>query len=145
MAKIKKSITINAPIEKISGYLTEPANWPEFWPSMVECSGVQRSPDGAYYTKSRWVYKMAGMRLEGESDTTEYVANQRITTQSKSGIENITRWILHAEGSGTNVTFEIEYTVPVPVMGKLAEAIIVKSNEHEAETLMANLKARMEA
>ena len=43
------------------------------------------------------------------------------------------------------MTFEAEYTVPIPLLGKLAEAFIVKQNEHEAELLLGNLKARMEA
>jgi len=34
--------------------------------------------------------------------------------------------------------------VPIPVLGKLAEAIIVKMNEHEGEVILANLKSRME-
>jgi hypothetical protein len=42
------------------------------------------------------------------------------------------------------VTTEVEYTVPIPLLGKLVEAFIVKQNEHEAELFLANLKARME-
>jgi hypothetical protein len=48
------------------------------------------------------------------------------------------------EAGGTKVTFEVEYTVPIPVLGKLAEAIIVKMNDREGELILANLKARME-
>jgi len=43
------------------------------------------------------------------------------------------------------VTFEAEYSVPLPLLGKLAEAFIIKQNEREAELLLANLRARMEA
>ena len=43
------------------------------------------------------------------------------------------------------VIFNGEYTVPIPLIGKLAEVFIVKQNENEAETILANLKARMEA
>jgi hypothetical protein len=39
---------------------------------------------------------------------------------------------------------QAEYVVPVPLLGKLAEAFIVKQNENEAEILLANLKARRE-
>ena len=39
---------------------------------------------------------------------------------------------------------EIEYTVPMPVLGKLAEAVVLKQNEQEAEILLANLKNRLE-
>jgi len=49
------------------------------------------------------------------------------------------------EAGGTKVTFEVEYTVPIPLLGKLAEAIIVKMNDREGDLILANLKARMEA
>jgi hypothetical protein len=39
---------------------------------------------------------------------------------------------------------EVDYTVPVPVLRKLAESIPVRMNDHEAELLVANVKARME-
>ena len=45
----------------------------------------------------------------------------------------------------TSTTFKVEYTVPIPVLGKLAEAVIVKMNDREGDLILANLKARMEA
>jgi len=40
------------------------------------------------------------------------------------------------------VTLTIEYKVPIPLLGKLAEAIIQKMNEHEGDLIMANLQTR---
>jgi hypothetical protein len=54
-------------------------------------------------------------------------------------------WDYQPENGGTRLTVDIEYTVPVPLVGKLAEAVIVKMNEREADTLFANLKTRMES
>ncbi|MBU0493591.1 MAG: SRPBCC family protein, partial [Chloroflexi bacterium] len=78
-------------------------------------------------------------------ETTEYIPNQRIVTQSTTGIANTFTWTYQSEDGGTRVTLEVAYTVPVPLLGKLAAALIVRQNEREAETLLANLKARMEA
>ena len=142
MIKTGKSITIDAPVKKIFDYLSEPTNQPEIWPSLIEIKDVQRLPDGK--TKNRWVYKMAGIRLEGTSDGVESVPNQRIVSKTKGGVESTQTWTFQPEGDGTKVTFEVEYTVPIPVLGKLAEAIIVKMNEHEGEVILANLKTRME-
>jgi uncharacterized protein YndB with AHSA1/START domain len=143
MAKVRKTITINAPVEKVFGYIGEPTNLPAVWPSMVEAKDVQRLPNGG--TSFRWVYKMAGVRFEGTSEDTEYVANQRVVSKTKGGIESTVTWTAEPEAGGTKVTFEAEYTVPIPLLGKLAEALIVKQNERESETLLANLKARIEA
>jgi uncharacterized membrane protein len=142
MIKTGKSITINAPVKKIFDYLMEPTNQPEIWPSLMEIKDVQRLPDGKI--KNRWVYKMAGIRLEGTSEGVESVANQRIVSKTKGGVESTQTWMFQPEGDETKVTFEVEYTVPIPVLGKLAEAIIVKMNEHEGEVILANLKSRME-
>jgi len=142
MTKTVKSITIKAPVEKVFDYISEPTNLPEIWPSLVEVKDVQKLPSGG--TKNRWVYKMAGIHLEGTSEETECVPNQRLVSKTKGGVESTQTWMFQPETGGTKVTFEVEYTVPIPVLGKLAEAIIVKMNEHEGELLLANLKARME-
>lgn len=42
MAKLKKSVNINAPVEKVFGYIEDPINRPEFWPSLVEVKDVER-------------------------------------------------------------------------------------------------------
>jgi uncharacterized membrane protein len=144
MVKAVKSITIKAPVEKVFDYISEPTNLPEIWPSLVEIKDVQKLPSGG--TRDRWVYKMAGIRLEGtsESEDAECIPNQRLVSKTKGGVESTMTWMFQPEAGGTKVTLEVEYTVPIPVLGKLAEAIIVKMNEHEGELILANLKARME-
>ena len=143
MVKAEKTITINAPVEKVFGYINEPTNLPEIWPSLVEVTDVQRLPNGGH--SNRFVYKMAGIRLEGTSEDVEHVTNQRIVSKTKDGAESTQTWMFQPEAGGTKVTFKVEYTVPIPVLGKLAEAVIVKMNDREGDLLLANLKARMEA
>jgi hypothetical protein len=53
--------------------------------------------------------------------------------------------MLEPEGADTKVTFTVDYTVPIPVLGKLAEAAIVKLNNHEGDVVMENLKTILEA
>jgi hypothetical protein len=43
------------------------------------------------------------------------------------------------------VITRVEYSIPGAAVGRLAEPVIHKMNEHEADTILANLKARMEA
>jgi uncharacterized membrane protein len=143
MAKITRSIHINAPVEKVFAYMDDPGNMPEFWPSMIEVKDLQKTPTGIGTTFS-WVYKMAGMRFEGASETTEYIPNRRTVTRSTKGIQSTFAWSYEPEEGGTKTTSEVEYVVPIPLLGKLAEAFILKQNEHEAEIVLANLKARME-
>jgi len=143
MAKVERSITINAPVEKVFGYIGEPTNLPEIWPSIVEIKDVQPLPSGGHSYRTE--YKMAGMRFESTGEDTEWVANQRIVSKNSNGLEATVTWVFQPEAGGTKLTFEVEYTVPIPLLSKLAEAFIVKVNEREAELLLANLKDRLEA
>jgi carbon monoxide dehydrogenase subunit G len=143
MPKIGKSITINAPVEKVFTYIDEPTNLPEIWPSMVEVKDVQRLPNGG--TSFRFLYKLAGILLESTSEDTEYVANQRTVSKTKGGIEGTTTLMFQPEAAGTKVTYEFEGDVPIPVLGKLVEALVVRQSEREIELMLANLKDRIEA
>lgn len=141
MAKLKKTITINAPVKKIFDYASELNNLTEIWPSLMQVKDIQQLPSGG---NSFWfLYKMAGIRIEGTGNI-EYVPNQRIIIQTKGGIPSTQIWTLQFEASGTRATIEMEYNVPIPVVGKLAEAIVVDMNEREGDLVMANLKVRME-
>ena len=42
------------------------------------------------------------------------------------------------------VTVPVDYDLPSAVLGWPAEAIIHKMNEYEADTILANMKGRME-
>jgi uncharacterized protein YndB with AHSA1/START domain len=142
MASLSKSIVIKAPVEKIFAYVADAHNLPEFWPSLVEVKDVKTLPNGG--NSFRFIYKMAGIRLEAFSEDIEYIHNQRTVSRTSGGIEGKTTFTYESTGEGTKVTLDDEYIVPVPVIGKLAEAVIVKLNEHEGDVLLANLKARME-
>jgi len=142
MVKITKSTIIHAPVEKVFNYQSDPTNLPEIWPSMVAIKNVRPSASGG--KDFDWVYKMAGMHFDGASETTEQIANQRLVTRSVKGIDSTFIWTYTSEESGTRLSLEVEYNVPIPLLGKLAEAFIVKQNEHEADVMLANLKDRME-
>ena len=143
MTKAENSVFIKAPVDKVFSYAVDPANQPDFWPSLLECTDIERLPSGGF--SNRWVYKMSGMRFKGTAESTEYLANRRVVSVTKGGIPSVQTWTFEPEPSGTKVTFAAEYTVPIPLLGKMAEAIIVKMNQREAETLLANLRDRMEA
>jgi uncharacterized membrane protein len=140
--KVVKTITINASVSKVFGYLDEPTNLLEIWPSLIEAKNVQRLPNGG--VSFRWVYKMNGMHLKGTSETTEYIPNHLAVFKSKGGIKGTITWAFQSETDGTIVTFEAECTLPARLLGKLAETFIVKHNEREIELVLANLKDRME-
>ncbi|MHC4572330.1 MAG: SRPBCC family protein [Planctomycetota bacterium] len=141
MAKIERSITINAPVEQVFAYIENPMNNLEWIPSVIDIKDVTGSGVGQHH---RWTYKMAGIRLQGETTVTEHIPNQRSVAQSKGGA--VSTWIFTFEphDGGTKLNLDIEYTIPVPVLGNLAEKLVLRRNEREADLAMANIKDKME-
>ncbi len=141
MAKVERTVTINAPVEKVFTYVADPMNLVDWVPSVMEVHDVTGSGVGQHY---RWTYKMVGMRLEGESTVTEHIPNERRANQSKGGVTST--WIFNFEphNGGTKMKLDIEYTIPIPVLGKLAEKLVLRRNEREADLAMANIKDKFE-
>jgi carbon monoxide dehydrogenase subunit G len=94
MAKVEKTITINAPVEKVFGYVEDPMSQLEYLPSIVEVKDVTGQGVGGHY---RWTYKMAGVRFDGESTLTEYTSNERMVVEGKGGIASTWTWIFAPE------------------------------------------------
>jgi len=127
-------------VHSVFAYISNPSNLPEIWPSLIEVRDLQLLPNGGY--RGRWVYKMAGIRFEGKGEYAKMVPNQFFAVETKGGIVSLIAWTVRARGNLTRVTLTIDYKVPVPLLGKLAEAIIVKMNDHEGDLIMANLRLR---
>ncbi len=141
MAKLERSITISAPVERVFAYIEDPNSSVEWLPSLLEVKDITGQGVGRHY---RWAYKMVGLRLEGESSTIEHVPNERVVTQSKGGAVSTWTWTFKPHDGGTEINLVVEYTIPVPVLGKVAEALVLKQNERELDLAMTNIKARME-
>ena len=142
MTKIAKHIDIDAPVEKVFDFMKDPENLLEIWPSMVDVKNVKELPEGG--VTYDWTYKMAGMKFNGSSVTTETVENERSVVVNEKGIPSTFVWEYRPHNGGMALDVEIEYKVPTPVLGKLAEKAIVKINDNEANVLLANLKVIME-
>lgn len=141
MTKIQKSIVIDAPLEKVFGFMAEPNNLPEIWPSLIEIKNVLPLPNGGYCYE--WISKMAGIRFEGQAECSEFVKNQRIVDKNEGGISSTFVWNYQPEDGSTRVSVFIDYLLPGAVLARVTEPVINQMNEHEAELVLANLKTRM--
>lgn len=142
MHSIKKSVEINARPERVFEHITMPQNLPAIWPSMIETSNIERRADG--WHKFDWVYKMAGLHFKGHAETTRVEPNKYVEVKNESGIPSTFKWTYEARGSSTLVTCEVDYEMPTPVLGKLAEAVVAKLNERELGTMLENAKNTLE-
>ena len=142
MIQAKKQIHIDAPVDKVFAFAIVPENLLEVWPSLMKVDNIEGSLTEGFNWD--WQYKMAGMSFRGHTDTIEFVPNERVKTENKEGISSTFVWDYRVEDGGTRIDVMVEYTVPIPVLGKLAEKVVIKMNDNEMDTLLANLKAAME-
>ena len=140
---LKRSVEIDAPIDEVFAYYTEPNNMPEYWPSVVEVRDVQR--DGDRPAKFAWTYKMAGVNFDGETRFTEYEPNRRVVMESSGGIKSTNVIEFSSDGNQTRIDEELSYEIPVPLVGRFAEGFLLKLNANEFATIHGNVKARMES
>ena len=141
MPTINNSINISAPVEKVFAYVTDPMNLPEWFVGMTEVTDVSGSGVGQH---NRWTYSMIGIPFHGESKLTEYVPNQRSVSKQEGGITSTITYTFAPHEGGTKLDFEVDYTIPVPVLGKLAEKAVFKRNQREAALSMQNIKERLD-
>lgn len=143
MRKLSKTIDINAPVDRVYEFLTTPTNLPTIWPSMVGVANVERKADGTH--SFDWTYKMAGLHFHGRSRPIEVKQNKLVVMKNEEGIPSTFYWRYEANGAGTRLTLDVEYDIPTPVLGRIAEAVVAKMNEHELDAMLDNAKAAIEA
>jgi uncharacterized protein YndB with AHSA1/START domain len=141
MSIINNSTNISAPVEKVFAYVTDPTNLPEWFVGLTEVTDVTGPGVGQHY---HWKYSMIGIPLHGETTVAERVPNERSVTDSKGGITSKLTFTFAPHEGGTKLDLEIDYTIPVPVLGKLAEQLVFKRNQREAAMSMENIKERLE-
>jgi len=141
MAKVERSFKINAPVEKVFSYVTDPRNELEYIPSITDIRDITGQGVGQRFG---WTYKMMGIPLKGKDEVTEYVPNQRYVHKSTGGIVSTWTWTFQPEAGGTRLSLVVEYTIPVPVLGKVGERLALRQTEREADLAMATLKDRLE-
>ena len=103
MSRIRRSILVDASLQNVFEYSSDPKNLPECWPSIQEVKNIdgQRSFD--------FVYKMVGVRLDAHSDILEFERNSRIKIRTSRGIQSVLMYNFQMVGDMTKVTLDIEY------------------------------------
>jgi uncharacterized protein YndB with AHSA1/START domain len=141
MPTISASTKIQAPVEKVFAYVTDPMNIPEWMVGITEVTDVTGAGLGQ---RHHWKYNMLGIPLHGETTISEHVPNERWVTDGKGGVVSVFAFTFAPHEGGTKLDLRIDYTIPVPVLGKLAEKLVLKRHQRDADVSMENIKERLE-
>jgi uncharacterized membrane protein len=140
--KFHKNVEINAPVEKVYSYIEELRKYPGWITNLIEVKDVKESGVGTHYT---WTWNMAGIKCKGEATNIEDIPNKRAVVKSKGVIDATWEFKLETHKNVTTLDLDIDYSIPVLVLGKNAKKLINQNNDRDADRTIMNLKDSLES
>ena len=120
MTEIKKSILINAPINKVFDFASNYLKWQEFF---VGISGIRPITDITDDNGARFLYKvqLMGMKVSVGTEFQQFKRNEGWIGQSFKGLDAQTQWIFNESGGKTELTYIQRYKLPFYMGGNLID------------------------
>jgi uncharacterized membrane protein len=142
MISYGNSIVINAPVGEVFTYVNELTTMPDWLTGLVEVRNVIGTGEGQ---QCEWTFKLVGIQLRGQAVTVDCVENKRCTHQSIGMFSSSWKQIVEPHEDGTKLIIEVEYTLPLPVLGKLAEHLTVRRMARDLDSSLLNIKEALES
>ena len=142
MSKFSREIVVECTPSKVFGVLSVIERLPEFSHLTV---AVRNGPGRAVQVGDKFeqAVKVLGIEFDTEWEVTEVVADTRIRVEGTSqhnGKASLTQNVA-PEGSGSRVTFEVDYDPPFGILGDIADKVVFeRKNEEDAEHILGRLK-----
>lgn len=126
MAEIKRTIIINASIDKVFMYVSNYRNWSEFY---IGLSEVKPITEKTRSTGSKFIYKvkMLGVNFTVGTEFQDFKENVGWIGKSFKGIESRTQWSFKKLNGNTEFTHGVSYEMPWYLGGKLFDSLLGKS------------------
>ncbi len=147
MTQIRKSILINAPIEKVYAFARDPEKWNRWFVGLSVPEETKGHGEAGTTTKHK--YTMAGVEFPMIAKVVEdtpgpKVARWRGTFEGPLSGQHA--WTYTAKGDATEMAGELDYTIPGSIIGKIADKLVIeKLQERAIEHSLENLKLLCEA
>jgi GrpB-like predicted nucleotidyltransferase (UPF0157 family)/uncharacterized membrane protein len=147
MATIERSVEVDRPASDVWAVLEDLRQIPIFSPSTV---AVADAPErlSAVGQRFRQTVLVLGCRYESAWTVTELEPGHRVAFEGTIGLGARYCLVEQVEPLGpdrSRFTVRITYTMPMGVLGRLAGALGVQRRaQHEAEEVLANVKAHLE-
>ena len=144
MAIVQRSIQIKASPQETMALLSDASRWPGWYPGMTEIDIAAPFPEAG--GKVTFTAKSAGLSMTITETVLDYQPDRLQLMQMEGMLSGRARWELTPEGDGTRLTTTFDYALPGGVLGKIADALIVKRmNAKSLEGGLSNFKALVES
>jgi carbon monoxide dehydrogenase subunit G len=147
LAKLTKSIEIEASPEKVFAFLTDIEKLNEIAKGDAEFKQTSKGPWGVG-TTMHWISKASGQQVEADMEVTEFEKNKKatISTIGASKLKLKQTSALEPTAKGTKLTYIADYTLPYSILGKIIDKLKVqKDMEKSIERQTMDMKKALEA
>ncbi len=126
MAKIVKEFEVGASPQRVFAVVANPEKYPQ-WTVFVKAAS-SRGP------KTHWVYEMAGMKVESDSEETVREENRVYGFRQTSGFlkSGETRLEIRPSKKGSSVVWTNQYELPYSYLGKLMDKLKARKQFEKA-------------
>lgn len=140
MVHVEDEIRVDAPAREVFEYVDVPEHLREITPSI---SSVETAPGGG--RRARYDYEMAGVGIDLAVRTAEHDPPERLVLDVGGDLDGTVRWSFDPGDDATQVRWEADYEIPVPVLESVAEPLVRRYNRREVRRILANLREQFEA
>jgi uncharacterized membrane protein len=143
MARLKDSVFVDAPVEKVHAFAADVKKWHIWYVGLGEAESVEG--DNSPGTVIQQSYLFMGVRIPVTTKVTENSADsnggRHWKAENEGALAGWLKWDYLPKGDGTLVEVEMEYAVPGSVLGKVADRLFVeRSQERALRHTLENLK-----
>ena len=140
MAQMERQISINAPTEKVYGYLADLTRHPEWAGDSLQVQQTSQGPvaAGATFTSTA---KMMGSHT-AQIALTELVPNSKIAFEAEDDSGRFRHYfVLQEEGAGTRLTKGVEMLKPSMMSRLLAPLLVGRITGADLKRIKAKLES----
>jgi uncharacterized protein YndB with AHSA1/START domain len=143
MAIVQRNVQIKASPQETMTLLSDASRWPDWYPGMTHIDITAPFPEAG--GRVAFKVKSAGVSMTITETVLDYQPGKLQLLQMEGMLSGQARWELTPEVDGTRLTTTFDYALPGGVVGKLADALIVKRmNGKSLEDGLNNFKALVE-
>ena len=145
MVKIRKSIEIKAPLEKVFAYVVDGENAPEWHPSVKKAKRI--TGEVGKTSVMRYVAIVGKKKYEFETKVLKYEKNKRyVDVMTKGPLKKYVHvGTFERTEDGSRYIFDLDYEFPWGVIGKIVAKLRKSKVEKETEKSLENIKRILES
>lgn len=140
MSEIHKTVTFDAPVEKVFELVDNPENIPKYIPNVERVADVKRT-DGRIGDTFRVIYKVLGITFDEKFTVTGYERMRKVVSNFEGGMKGSFTWTFERQGAQTECSMDVEYQVAGGILGKAADALLLeRTNEKNMDESLEKMR-----